>query len=400
MKFYSFLFAFLCFQLLFSQDYWEPIPSFISTPRSNAASFSIASKGFIIGGLDQVDFKRKSYSYSPQSELWQEETALGNSNGAGLNRGGASGFSINNKGYVCLGQGQTNAYFNDLWEFDPVTNAWSQKANFIGSARREAVSFVIDSIAYIATGEDITGVQSDVYTYNPLTNSWAQKNDFTGGARKAAVGFTIGNHAFIGTGESNVLKNDFWMYLPATDSWIQKSSFPGTPRSGAVAWGSFPQGYIACGEDNTFSYKNDIWEYNYFGNSWFQRSTLPGSGRKHAMIFTINEIAYVGGGFNGTFLNDFYQYNGILGLSDQEVNLLQVYPVPSNDLLHFNLHKTIENGSLKLYDITGKEVFSQHLTNEQFVSISFANHSLEKGIYCYKINSNQHQIACGKVQYL
>ncbi len=400
MKLISLFISVLIIQLSYSQDYWETVPSFIASPRSNSASFSIASKGYIVGGLDQVDFKRKSYSFSAQTNAWQEELALGDSTGAGLNRGGACGFSINNKGYVCLGQGQTNAFFNDLWEFNPVTQAWTQKANFIGSARREAVSFVLDSIAYIATGEDITGYKSDVYAYNPFTNSWNQKNDFLGGARKSAVGFTIGDHAFIGTGESNVLKNDFWMYLAVNDTWIQKSYFPGTPRSGAVAWGKFPQGYIACGEDNSFTYKNDVWEYNYFGNAWFLRSSIPGNGRKNAMVFTIDEIAYVGGGFNGGFLNDYYRYIGVVGIDEENQLSVLPYPNPSTTGFNFNLTTPIQNGTLKIYDIQGKEVLSKDFTNEQLIYVSFENLAIDKGIYCYKISSNQQQIACGKLHYL
>ena len=94
MKLISLFISVLIIQLSYSQDYWETVPSFIASPRSNSASFSIESKGYIVGGLDQVDFKRKSYSFSAQTSAWQEEVALGDSTGTGLNRGGACGFQL------------------------------------------------------------------------------------------------------------------------------------------------------------------------------------------------------------------------------------------------------------------------------------------------------------------
>ena len=74
-------------------------------------------------------------SYTPWQNDWDDEPSLGGLNGSGLARGSASAFTINQKGYVCLGQGETNGFFKDLWEFDPVTNVWTQKADFAGSAR-------------------------------------------------------------------------------------------------------------------------------------------------------------------------------------------------------------------------------------------------------------------------
>lgn len=47
----------------------------------------------------------------------------------------AVGFSIGNKGYMGIGGG----YTQDFWEYDPDTNSWTQKANFGGAPRHAAV---------------------------------------------------------------------------------------------------------------------------------------------------------------------------------------------------------------------------------------------------------------------
>ena len=41
----------------------------------------------------------------------------------------------------------------DFWEYDPATNAWTQKADFGGTARLDAVGFSIGSKGYIGTGK-------------------------------------------------------------------------------------------------------------------------------------------------------------------------------------------------------------------------------------------------------
>ena len=59
------------------------------------------------------------------------------------------------------------ALFKDFWEYDPATNAWTQKADFGGTARDGAVGFSIGSKGYIGTGYDGTGSTKDFWEYTP-----------------------------------------------------------------------------------------------------------------------------------------------------------------------------------------------------------------------------------------
>jgi hypothetical protein len=47
---------------------------------------------------------------------------------------------------------KTAGVLNDLWEYDPRTNAWTQGPAFSGPARGSAVCFVLGSRVYIGTG--------------------------------------------------------------------------------------------------------------------------------------------------------------------------------------------------------------------------------------------------------
>src|SRR5258706_114127 len=103
-------------------------------------------------------------------------------------------------------------------------------------------------------------------TSSQAQNTWTQKADFGGTARYDAVGFSIGSKGYIGTGEDGIYpywKNDFWEYDPSTNTWIQKADFGGTARSNAVGFSIGSKGYIGTGSDGNYPYeKNDFWEYD------------------------------------------------------------------------------------------------------------------------------------------
>src|SRR5437762_11675828 len=78
-------------------------------------------------------------------DTWTQKADFG-----GIERYGAVGFSIGNKGYI--GIGYHLGVEKDFWEYDPVANAWTQKANFAGTARWLATGISIGSKGYIGTG--------------------------------------------------------------------------------------------------------------------------------------------------------------------------------------------------------------------------------------------------------
>jgi hypothetical protein len=89
----------------FSQNQWVIKDSINGAPRSASSAFTINGEGYTVAGLDESGFRRKMYSYTYWQDDWDEEASIGGLNGSGLNRGSACGFGIDNKGYVCLGQG-------------------------------------------------------------------------------------------------------------------------------------------------------------------------------------------------------------------------------------------------------------------------------------------------------
>ncbi len=385
-----------------AQDTWYQIDTINGDPRAAATAFTVGPYAYVATGLEEYGFRRKVNSYDSFQNDWDNETSLGGDNGQGLERASAISFSseINQKGYVGLGQTETVAYMNDLWEFDPIANTWTQKANFIGSPRRQAVSFTLQSnnLTYVGTGQDASGLTKDFYTYNALTNTWTQIQDFPGLARRGAVAYSEDNYGFIGTGAGAVLLNDFWMYDATLDTWIQKAPFPGTPRSGAVAWGAaFPLGYIALGEDNFNEFKKDVWEYNYYTNSWMQRSDFPGVGRKHAVAFSIQGIAYVGTGFNGTFHDDFYAYTGTAGIQEiYDSNEFLLFPNPTNSSIEIRgLNEDVI--AYTIYAVSGELIAKEIYNPSQNNTINLLEHVRLPGGYMIQLHGTKRTYPLKKI---
>ncbi len=96
-----------------------------------------------------------------------------------------------------------------------MPNTWTQKANFGGGQRRDAVGFSIGSKGYIGTGQNqLGGFHADFWEFDPIANTWTQKANVGGGVRMSAVGFSIGSKGYIGTGNGGSPQTDFWEYGP------------------------------------------------------------------------------------------------------------------------------------------------------------------------------------------
>ncbi|MBK7149552.1 MAG: hypothetical protein IPH78_12235 [Bacteroidetes bacterium] len=167
----------------------------IPTSRSGAFACVVNGKGYVGTGAISGGYTTTLREYDPVANTWATKASLRATIDRGRN--GAVAFSIGDKGYIGTGYNGTS-YLNDFWEYDPATNAWTQRANFGGTARWGSEGFNIGSKGYIGTGYD-GAYQKDFWEYDPAANSWLQKADFVGTARADAIGFSIGSKGYIGT---------------------------------------------------------------------------------------------------------------------------------------------------------------------------------------------------------
>jgi len=235
--------------------------------------------------------------YSQGCNAWVDKTEFG-----GTARKGAIGFSLNGYGYIGLGH-DGDSLRSDIWRYNPTSNSWSLYTYYPGTAREGAVVFVVGNEAFIGLGEDASSLKKDFWKINSL-GQWSPMANFPGTARKDAAAFATTSRGFVGTGSDPADKNDFWEYNPYNNTWTQKANFPGQARINIVGFAVNDKGYFGSGGKSIYVY-NEVWEYDPGANSWTRKANLPSS-RSWAVGFAIGNKGYLGCGFNK---NDFYEYD-------------------------------------------------------------------------------------------
>lgn len=244
------------------------------------------------------------------AQYWSQDPNL-----AGTARWGAVGFATATHGYICTGVSNGGSNLGDLWQWNPTSNSWAQKADFPGGPRREGAAFSINGIGYVGFGRlgPSGPFFNDLWAYDPATNAWAQKASLPAADRAAPGVFVLNGKAYLVSGCTGPAPypNDLWEYDPATNAWTQRANLPFTGRSGPIAFAVWGKGYIGGGNDNSSDLNStDFWAYNPATDNWTQRADVPGPARRTGNAFVVNNIPYAGGGWNGSsYLVDMYAYN-------------------------------------------------------------------------------------------
>jgi N-acetylneuraminic acid mutarotase len=243
-------------------------------------------------------------------DSWQRMADIGlDNNLTNINfptRVGAISFAIGNKIYVGLGYYDPHGIstpnvglLSDFWEYNTITDEWTERAPFAygNSPRMNAVAFVVNGKGYVGFGQGNSGpYYNDLWEYNPQTDSWTQKSSCPAIGRHSAVATNVANSGYVGTGWStNTYLNDWWKYTPSTDSWVQLASFPHS-NFGYSCSTVNNKIYVTGSSTITQTSGTGInYEYNPETNLWTQKSSIP-TYRYYSESFAIGDTIYVCGG--------------------------------------------------------------------------------------------------------
>ncbi|PWL30403.1 MAG: galactose oxidase [Fluviicola sp. XM-24bin1] len=368
--------------------------------------------------------------------------------------------TLGNKIYAGLGHyngAGPNILFEDWWEFDPATNAWTQKANYLGGICYHAAGFAIDDIGYVGTGRispQGSTLVKDFFKYDPTTNTWTQLTDFPGTGRRGAVGFAIGEYGYVGTGSSS---EDMYRYHPPTDTWTQVASVPGGARMSAIGFSLEGNGYVGTGYrynqgwSSTDFYKydpstdswtqiadvgidpingpmprmestgfglngkgyvvtgvtissgdnyKDFWEYDPATDVWTCQEDFPGTARRYMSATVLNGYAFVGLGTNGTNFKDFWRFDQALSVIEKNLDQISVntYPNPATEFINISIDDfpsvSPEKLSMQFHNLLGQKVHEDEINlGENRIE---TNNWLN-GSYIYTILYNDSPIKTGKI---
>lgn len=378
---------------------WTQRANFGGVGRHRCVAFTIGNRGYLGTGhynaQGQVLFK-DIWEYDPASNSWTQKADYA---------GGKSyhnvGFSIGNKGYVGTGRDSTFANTAEFFEYDQLTNTWTKKANYLGGPMRGGVAFVIGNYGYVGTGLTNSGYTSAFYRYDPVNDQWTAIAPMPTGGRISAVGFAIGNKGYVGTGYISGFgsSNDFWEYDPALNSWTQKTNVGGyTQRMEAAGFSLNGKGYLGTG-DNYSSGTNygDFWEYNPQTNSWVQIADFGGLPRRYLTCLVIGNKGYAGTGTNGTNFSDFWEYSELLSTDElsNSLNEIKIYPLPASTETTFDLGNIPDlykyDFSLTIYSSNGSVVRTINEISSNQVTIN--RDYLSSGMYFYRLSSKRYNIS-------
>ena len=252
-------------------QYWTPKTPFPDVVEASY-SFTIEDRMFAGGGLNGVT-PAVEYTglneYIASTNSWVPRAPLP------VARYGVGGFSILGKGYVACGWHIGSPQLTDLWEYDPIGDSWTQKANFPGPGRYSTISVATTTKGYVGLG--YSPYANDWWEYDPVLDQWTAKAPFPMVGRQAASAFVIDDKVYVGLGARDVtafsatLYDDWYRYDPTSDTWGTVATFPAPGRIGAYSFGFNGIGYVFCGAGLNGTSKviyNDGWAYDPVNDQW------------------------------------------------------------------------------------------------------------------------------------
>jgi len=322
--------------------------------RRNSVEWELNGKLYLFGGFGQTTNATTAelndlWVYDPATNNWTwlkgyNGTTVPNSSGSygtigvpsstnlPLGREDAMGWTLNNKLYLMGGWDTNVLTYNDLWEYDPITNNWTwikgsntpnsagnygtigvEASTNIPGARSRSANWVANGKFYLfGGGGTVNGVGNgylnDLWSYNPATNNWAY-------IKGSMALNTNGTYGSIGVANTNNtpggrLAGNAWLYN-------NKLYFMGGIGIGAAI--------------NNDGYLNDLWSFDISTNNWTwlkgsntvnsvanfgsigvaNSSNVPGS-KSYASTWTYNSKLYLFGA-SGSVINstqnDLWEYN-------------------------------------------------------------------------------------------
>ncbi len=245
-------------------DFWEYDPYTDAWIQKTNTPFQATSGGtFTIGNkayycfLDPIYSVNDLWEYDPINDSWIQKA-----NFPGSLRFSLVAFVIGSIAYAGAGY-NGGSYLSDFYSYDTSTNSWVGISN-LPNISGPASAFTVNYKAYVTGTWDSSQFLASphVFEYNPLSNSWSQKTNFPDTPRTDATALSISNTGYFGIGDpgSGGHFKDWWQYNPLSDSWIKKASIPCTfGKDENASFELNNKGYICFGSDVHLN--SELWEY-------------------------------------------------------------------------------------------------------------------------------------------
>lgn len=375
LKTYQFVAALTCFILYYcatcTAQTWKQKSNVPGGNRLGAFSFVIGDTVYV-GGGEKTDM----WGYNTTNDTWAPKAGL---TGITNDRTFAVSFTLNGKGY--LGGGADGSYHSgaidkdDLWEYNPATDTWTQKNNLPSPDQRGV--FVLNNTPYLLC---LKNYKPALFQYDAVNDTWIPKKEHPGHHLYNPFVFAVNNKGYIACGnDSTAGTKKTYEYDPVADSWAQKADLPADAREAGVAFTLHNKGYIAFGANYIFSnYYNDLFMYDPANDKWSHAGVFPAAERSYAVAAVVNNKAYIGSGWSFTssdnYYHEWYELSVPSGVSRIPEKEIKIYPNPATDILHvdgisgYNYSiATMDGRKVSGGAVTGKDIGVGQLSQGHYI---------------------------------
>jgi hypothetical protein len=302
--------------------------------RAYFGAMTLANQVVITGGEDDSLLKRIDvWAFDTTANTWTVLKSDSASNigtvqvNYPMGRQGLSMSTIGSNLYVFGGLDSTNQRHNDVWSFNPNTNAWTLiKAENNGGSGVAGTNFptersnqtmaAVGTKLYIVGGQDSSGNKyNDVWSFDTSSNTWALANGGTGAphARSDHAMVSIGNTLYLcggvdGNQFSYNLYSDLWSFDTTQNTWTEiaangnGTTSPATRADlGMVALGTILYIYGGNSGPSGNLFYSDTWTYPLGGGGWTKPSVGTFGQRHGQAMAAIGSKIFSFGGYDQTY---------------------------------------------------------------------------------------------------
>ena len=308
----------------------------------------------------------------------------------------ASSVAWNGKGYLFGGVDCAGVFQNDFWNYDPLTNSWTELDSLPSSGRAGMVHFVLQDTLYVAGGRNESEILDEVWAFNFITQTWSQKNSLPTNGIWRGIAFQYQENAYIGLGKnnlnnqtdfnSNILKydvvSDVWQIVPNLN--LEKRSYVGYTQTDSLL-------FLFGGVDSTGQILTSVERINLSDFSINQLSDFSSIPRKGGASFLVNNDLYYSTGVStDKRFNETWRLSNVTLTNELNNEKLIIFPNPASDEIVVSSSSNLIIGkNLIIQDLSGKSLLYEVINSKhQNIYIS----DLKNGVYIMTIGTNSHKI--------
>ncbi|UCH90152.1 MAG: hypothetical protein JSV49_05815, partial [Thermoplasmata archaeon] len=230
---------------------------------------------------------------------------------------------IRNVFYTFGGVGSGGNVVNELYEYNPAMDTWTQRGQTGGPSARCSSLLVYDNksnVLWVYGGRESSWNNrfNDLWFYNPDNDTWIQKSDGPYRTNDMAGVFNPATQQIIiwggYIGGSEYATNQVWTYDIKTDNWTMMKNYTKRCYNDAV-WCPKTNSMLAYGgaswwdSTNGFTFQDELNEYFPHNDTWTNRTATGNRVRPVVAWDTLNEKLIMHGGGDPGDINDTWVYD-------------------------------------------------------------------------------------------